>query len=133
MGKQCVCGTEMEFKSGTSKKNGKPYKMWKCPGCGEAEFIKEPKKQFNGTANKSESGNNTNGKPAGDARSFCMSYAKDIVVAEIAKGDIKEPFKRVADGFKLLFSAYNNPYQTSNRVSSDQHEPVDQAIEEIEF
>ena len=26
-----VCGSTMVFRSGTSKKTGKPYKMWSCP------------------------------------------------------------------------------------------------------
>ena len=43
-------------------------------------------------------------------KEMLISYAKDIVVAEIAKGEVKEPFKRVADGFKVLMMAYTHPF-----------------------
>ena len=43
-------------------------------------------------------------------KEMLISYAKDIVVAEIAKGEVKEPFKRVADGFKVLMRAYTHPF-----------------------
>ena len=43
-------------------------------------------------------------------KEMLISYAKDIVVAEIAKGDVKEPFKRIADGFKVLMMAYTHPF-----------------------
>lgn len=44
-------------------------------------------------------------------KEMLISYAKDIVCAEIAKGvEVKEPFKRVADGFKVLMMAYAHPF-----------------------
>ena len=52
-----------------------------------------------------------NGKTNNDSfRTMVLSYCKDIVVAEIAKGEVKEPFKRVADGYKVLLMAYNYPF-----------------------
>jgi len=38
--RQCAkCGSPMEYKEGISKA-GKPYKMWKCKGCQEIEWIR---------------------------------------------------------------------------------------------
>lgn len=49
-------------------------------------------------------------KPNDSYKTMLMSYAKDIVVAEISKGEVKEPFKRMADGYKLLLTVYANPF-----------------------
>jgi len=43
-------------------------------------------------------------------KTMLLSYAKDIVVAEIAKGNVEHPFKRVADGYKALLTAYAFPF-----------------------
>ena len=38
---QCPCGSQDgEYKSGVSKKNGKPYRGWKCNQCGDMQFLK---------------------------------------------------------------------------------------------
>lgn len=34
------CPGMMDYKEGISSKTGKPYKMWRCASCGEAQFIK---------------------------------------------------------------------------------------------
>lgn len=40
------CGGATELREGISKKNGKPWKGYKCSQCGEMEFVKSygPKK-----------------------------------------------------------------------------------------
>ena len=43
-------------------------------------------------------------------RSMILSFCKDIVVAEIAKGEVKAPFARIADGYKVLLKAYHHPF-----------------------
>lgn len=43
---QCVCGSQAgEYKSGVSKKNGKPWKGWKCQTCGEMQFLRQNQAQ----------------------------------------------------------------------------------------
>lgn len=34
------CGAPMRHFTGTSKKTGKPYAMWKCGGCSFVEWLK---------------------------------------------------------------------------------------------
>lgn len=37
---QCACGSQDgEYKSGISKKNGKPWKGWKCKQCDQMQFM----------------------------------------------------------------------------------------------
>jgi hypothetical protein len=43
-------------------------------------------------------------------KTMVLSYAKDLTVALIAKGEVKEPFKTVADGYKVLLMAYHYPF-----------------------
>lgn len=60
-------------------------------------------------------------------KEMLISYAKDIVVAEIAKGEVKEPFKRVADGFKILMMAYTHPFGKTEKklpvIDVEQEQP----------
>lgn len=101
------CGSDnTELKSGTSKKTGKPWKGYKCQDCDNMDFVKTEKLTVAAPSNG-------NGKSS-DA--MLMAYAKDIVVAEIAKGTVKEPFKRVADGFKVLLNALNHPYSEPKKM-----------------
>lgn len=37
---KCQC-QDGEYKSGISKKNGKPWRGWKCSSCGEMTFLKD--------------------------------------------------------------------------------------------
>jgi hypothetical protein len=39
---ECKCGSQDgEYKSGISKKTGRPWKGWKCSGCSEMTFLRD--------------------------------------------------------------------------------------------
>ena len=39
---ECKCGSQAgDYRSGISKKNGKPWKGWKCTQCGEMAWIRD--------------------------------------------------------------------------------------------
>lgn len=64
-------------------------------------------------------------------KEMLISYAKDIVCAEIAKGiEVKEPFKRVADGFKVLMMAYAYPFGKPKPVAPPPVPEVDLSEQE---
>ena len=63
-------------------------------------------------------------------KEMLISYAKDIVCAEIAKGiEVKEPFKRVADGFKVLMMAYTHPF---GKPPAPKPAPKDPMLDQME-
>ena len=104
------CGSDnMEMRNGVSKKNGQAWSGFKCIDCGNMDFIKTKKVE-----NRAYTAPNSGiSKPVTEQakKEMLISYAKDVVVAEIAKGiEVKEPFKRIADGFKVLFMAYQYPF-----------------------
>lgn len=97
------CDKEMVFKSGVSKKNGQPYKMYKCEPCDFIKFVNPPKAQ-------ASPGGVPASVPVVDVKLELLAMAKDIVVAEIAKGGVEAPFKRLADGFKALLRVHAHPF-----------------------
>lgn len=102
------CGSQNTvFKKGVSKA-GKPYSGYKCQECDNMDFIREKSQPRAISAPNSATSNGaSNGK---STEAMILAYAKDIVVAEIAKGKVDEPFKRVSDGFRVLLNAYNHPF-----------------------
>lgn len=66
-------------------------------------------------------------------KEMLISYAKDIVVAEIAKGEVKEPFKRVADGFKVLMMAYAYPFGKPKPVEVPEVDVDGPPLDEVPF
>lgn len=122
-----LCGGAM-WDNTQNKKNPKgPDFKCKDKACGHAVWLPKPKKVENrpvSAPNKAIPAPITEAK-----KEMLISYAKDIVVAEIAKGDVKEPFKRVADGFKVLMVAYSHPF---GKVSANDHLKAD-TPEEFRF
>lgn len=108
------CGSSnVELKSGVSKKNGREWKGYKCADCNNMDFLKTEKPKSAPVSNGHSDAYKT----------MVMSYCKDIVVAEIAKGEVKEPFKRVADGYKALLTAYAHPFGKKDEVQLDEEHP----------
>ena len=68
-------------------------------------------------------------------KEMLISYAKDIVVAEIAKGEVAEPFKRVADGFKVLMMAYTHPFGQPKPKEEEEipEEPIENPFDTSSF
>ena len=93
----CVkCQGPTDFRQGTSKKTGKPYKGYKCQNelCGHFEFINEKPEtkpqQKNGKVNTD---------------TMVMSYAKDIVIAQLTMGNNIDPWQATIDGYNKLKGA----------------------------
>ena len=87
-----------------AKKNPKgPDFKCKDKECNHAVWLPKPKKTLPAPVTPTPHSNDS-------YKTMVLSYCKDIVCAEIAKGEVKEPFKRVADGYKVLLSAYAYPF-----------------------
>ena len=106
------CNCEMKFvPAGVSRKTNKPYdSFWVCQNQ-ECKATMKDNQVDNIINNIPKTQPQVNGKPI-DHNSMILTYAKDVVVAEIGAGkDIQEPFKRIADGFKALLVAYKYPFK----------------------
>jgi len=104
------CGSqEMEFKQGVSKKNGKPWKGYKCALCSNMDFIDDPKPA---TPQKSPvaAGNGGFKGNSESIRAMCMSYAKDLVVGQIAANiPVDRPAVAIISTYRLLYKEVMNP------------------------
>lgn len=46
--KKCQkCSGTKYYNEGISKKNNKPYRNWKCPGCGDIEWLRDEPQKVN--------------------------------------------------------------------------------------
>ena len=121
-----TCGQGMLYKEGISKA-GKPYRLYKCEHCDIVEFIKDSAPKVNAPAP-------TNGVANMSLRSQIMAYAKDIVVAKIAAGTLKEhEYQTTADGFKLLLRSVYEPYGKVEVVPEYAPKPVVTSNPKVEY
>lgn len=117
------CGAEVEHWDNRVNKKNPKSPDFKCCTCGEATWLPKEKKvaakpiSAPVAAHPAPVSSHTNGDQV--KKEMLMSYCKDVVVAEISSGaQILEPFKRVADGFKVLMVAYSHPFDAPKVVKT---------------
>lgn len=94
MVRDCIkCGQVAEFKEGISKKNGKPYQMYKCTNkeCGFADFVKD--ERFKGSKSPTP-----NLAPSFGSKSQEMpvSVEKKPIIESMSKADWAEKDASIA-------------------------------------
>jgi len=116
------CGSaNVVEKSGTSKKNGRPWAGIKCNDCYEMTFINKKEQAQVEQNHQKYFGKPVPTEPVSQPiqpgqcdkkiESMVMAYAKDIVVAELNNSiQIENPFSRVIEGYKTLITAISSDY-----------------------
>jgi len=102
-----ICGSEIkDIPAGVSKKSGKPYSAFSICSNDECGF-----KPVNEQGRKSVVVATNTSKPNGQTHpEMIMSYAKDVIVAQIEAGQFTgQPSKEIIVLYRELLSEVTNP------------------------